>query len=323
LFIFTLATLIPIQASFLVRYSFYNAPYTDDSCTGAWQRLDILNMACSPSNGYGTPYGYIGYNSTTAIYYNCQDSACSNCVAFGNYYSLTCQTSPFPPYHSLYAVTQAIPEIPSGWSIVSTYSSDGCQDADVASITAQDNTCRGGPQDPYAFGVSCTSGNYTIYECSQGGSCDSNFCTAITVQPTNVCQDRTKYSCSGSNLQSCQQDWECSSLGTSYGFATCQNGKCQCRQSFQGSATASDQCYCDTSFGNRVVYDQQGNPNCLASGVCTVGGQDLLYLCASYSQNYNFVECVQGMCQCKSGFSGDATPNDPCQCDKNLSWTQT
>lgn len=48
------------------------------------------------------------------------------------------------------------------------------------------------------------------------------------------------------------------------------------------------------------------------------------YQCESVSANYNYVQCVSGVCQCiGNGFSGNATTSNPCQCsygNNNVFW---
>lgn len=42
--------------------------------------------------------------------------------------------------------------------------------------------------------------------------------------------------------------------------------------------------------------------------------------CQQFSENYNYVDCVDGECKClsDSGFSGDAVPESKCSCDSSL-----
>jgi len=119
----------------------------------------------------------------------------------------------------------------------------------------------------------------------------------------------------------CSFDWECASSGANYGFATCVSGFCACRPNFIGSAIPQDACRCDVSSGNHLAYDQNGNPNCLNAGVCQVGDLVRVDLCSDYTQNYMFVSCNSGQCQCISGFQGTATASDQCRCDFTLTWT--
>jgi len=46
------------------------------------------------------------------------------------------------------------------------------------------------------------------------------------------------------------------------------------------------------------------------------------YQCSSVSNDYNYVQCVSGQCQCLSsnGFNGTATTSDPCRCDYTVAW---
>jgi len=46
------------------------------------------------------------------------------------------------------------------------------------------------------------------------------------------------------------------------------------------------------------------------------------YQCSGVSNDYNYVNCVNGQCQCltANGFNGTATTSDPCRCDYNLAW---
>jgi len=119
----------------------------------------------------------------------------------------------------------------------------------------------------------------------------------------------------------CQADWECASSGANYDFATCVNGNCACQPNFAGSAIPEDVCRCDTSVGNQLAYDENGNPNCLSPGVCQVGSLVQTSLCAGYTQNYMFITCNNGLCQCEDGFQGSATAIDQCRCDYTLTWT--
>jgi len=120
---------------------------------------------------------------------------------------------------------------------------------------------------------------------------------------------------------SCSFDWECAGSGASYAFATCVNGFCACGPNFAGSAIPQDPCRCDTSVGNHLAYDQNGNPNCLNAGVCQVGTLVRPDLCSEYTQNFMFISCNNGECQCLSGFQGTATSADQCRCDFSLTWT--
>jgi len=119
----------------------------------------------------------------------------------------------------------------------------------------------------------------------------------------------------------CQADWQCATSGANYDFATCENGFCTCGVNFIGSAIPEDVCRCDTSAGNQLAYDQNGNPNCLVAGVCQVGSLVRTDLCSCYTQNYMFIQCNGGHCQCVSGFQGSATATDQCRCDNTLTWT--
>jgi len=111
----------------------------------------------------------------------------------------------------------------------------------------------------------------------------------------------------------CTQDWDCASLGVNYGFATCQDGYCACIPNFQGSATSQDPCTC-----NSVLAYENGIPYCVADGVCLVGNTVRLDLCGA--QNYAYVQCNNGQCQCLSGFQGNGTTADPCRCESSVSW---
>jgi len=119
----------------------------------------------------------------------------------------------------------------------------------------------------------------------------------------------------------CEADWECATSGANYDFATCVNGFCACGNNFIGSAIPEDVCRCDTASGNHLAYDQNGNPNCLLAGVCQVGNLVRTDLCADYTQNYMFIQCNSGNCQCVDGFQGSATAADQCRCDNTLTWT--
>jgi len=115
----------------------------------------------------------------------------------------------------------------------------------------------------------------------------------------------------------CEADWQCASLGVNYGFSFCQNGNCACRPNFDGSSTLDSPCTCN----NVLVYDQDGNPNCVNSGVCQVGDLIRLDLCSAFTENYMFIECDNGQCECVDGFQGSATASDQCRCDNTLTWT--
>jgi len=119
----------------------------------------------------------------------------------------------------------------------------------------------------------------------------------------------------------CEADWQCASSGANYDFATCVNGFCACGSNFAGSAIPEDVCRCDTSAGNQLAYDQNGNPNCLLPGVCQVGSLVRVDLCADYTENAMFICCNNGQCQCVDGFQGSATASDQCRCDNDLTWT--
>jgi len=45
--------------------------------------------------------------------------------------------------------------------------------------------------------------------------------------------------------------------------------------------------------------------------------------CQTYSVDYNFVNCVNGFCQCRASFAGTAQPGDQCRCPQGNSvyWT--
>jgi len=168
-------------------------------------------------------------------------------------------------------------------------------------------TCSYAP-DPNIW-IVCPAGHsacpsHSFYSCCSPGT----VCTTTELDSVPVCS---------STATSCTQDYQCASLGTQYGFSSCQNGVCKCRSTFQGSSTTSNRCRCDSP--SRVVYDNNGNPQCLSPGQCSVGGQELKYLCSPYSDNYNFVNCVNGHCQCLPGFSGNATVNNKCSCN-NVHW---
>lgn len=59
-----------------------------------------------------------------------------------------------------------------------------------------------------------------------------------------------------------------------------------------------------------AVYAQQ---------TCTAQWQ-----CASYSSDYNYVQCVDGVCKCRTelGFVGNATSSFPCSCPNVVYWGQ-
>jgi len=120
----------------------------------------------------------------------------------------------------------------------------------------------------------------------------------------------------------CDADWQCAASGANYDFATCENGFCACAPNFIGSAIPEDVCRCDTDSGKHLAWDENGNPFCLNAGVCQVGDMVRTDLCADYTQNFMFVECDGGHCQCASGFQGSATASDQCRCDNTLTWTQ-
>jgi len=46
------------------------------------------------------------------------------------------------------------------------------------------------------------------------------------------------------------------------------------------------------------------------------------YQCASVASDFNYVQCVNGQCQCltANGFNGTATTTDKCRCDYNVAW---
>jgi len=120
---------------------------------------------------------------------------------------------------------------------------------------------------------------------------------------------------------SCQFDWQCASSGENYGFATCADGACACRPNFIGSAVPEDVCRCNTANGDQLAWDQNGNPNCLNPGVCNSGTLVRADLCSGYTQNYVFIQCNAGHCECLPGFQGTATAADQCRCDNTLTWT--
>jgi len=119
----------------------------------------------------------------------------------------------------------------------------------------------------------------------------------------------------------CSADWECASSGANYDFATCVNGFCACAPNFIGSAIPEDVCRCDTASGKHLAYDENSNPFCLNAGVCEVGDLIRIDLCSDYTENFMFVECDGGQCQCVDGFQGTATVSDQCRCDNTLTWT--
>jgi len=116
----------------------------------------------------------------------------------------------------------------------------------------------------------------------------------------------------------CEADWECASSGVNYDFATCEDGFCSCQSNFDGSAVPQDPCTCN----NVLAYDQNGNPFCLNDGVCQVGDLVRTDLCNDFTENYMFIECNNGNCQCVDGFQGSATESDQCRCDFTLTWTE-
>jgi len=150
----------------------------------------------------------------------------------------------------------------------------------------------------------CPSSSY--YTCCAEGT----ICTTDEGDSSPNCASAT----------SCTQDYQCASLGDQYGYSYCQNGYCQCRQSFQGASTPTDKCSCQPP--SQVVFDQNGNPNCLSPGQCSVGGQNLQYLCADFTDNYEFIQCENGYCQCLPGFQGLATATSKCSCE-NVQWLPT
>jgi len=93
-----------------------------------------------------------------------------------------------------------------------------------------------------------------------------------------------------------------------------------CQPNFAGAAIPADVCNCDAAAGNQLAYDQNGNPNCLSPGVCQVGTLVEPNLCSGYTQNYEFITCNNGVCQCLDGFQGSATASDQCRCDYTLTW---
>ena len=52
---------------------------------------------------------------------------------------------------------------------------------------------------------------------------------------------------------------------------------------------------------------------------CSAGNLNLKYLCSDYTENYMFIDCMNGHCQCLPGFRGSATINDKCRCS-NVQW---
>jgi len=116
----------------------------------------------------------------------------------------------------------------------------------------------------------------------------------------------------------CQSDGDCVPFSGGNPYATCNNGACQCLDSFSGYGTSSNPCNCASP--NVVAYDSNNDAHCLAPGQCLPGRQDL---CMSVSNNYNYVSCgSDNRCHCDAGFSGTATVNNPCDCvsPATVSW---
>jgi N-acetylneuraminic acid mutarotase len=114
----------------------------------------------------------------------------------------------------------------------------------------------------------------------------------------------------------CTEQWQCSGVSTDYNFVGCVNGFCQCKDTFQGAATASNKCSCNaanlfTSWGNN------GEVKCLNRNNRECQRRDE---CAPLSENYNFVDCVNGRCECAQGFAGAPSTTDKCRCNGQLSW---
>lgn len=97
---------------------------------------------------------------------------------------------------------------------------------------------------------------------------------------------------------------------------------------FSGNATLEDKCRCDMilTWDNGVANCSEEVPQPEPAPQPTPqpspepspqpGGCTSAYQCEQFADNYNFVDCVQGKCACKTalGFTGAATNDSKCTC---------
>jgi len=124
-----------------------------------------------------------------------------------------------------------------------------------------------------------------------------------------LCLSMTVLVSSQSTPSTCTERWQCTSYSNDYNYVDCIQGHCQCVEGFEGSATSQDKCSCSGNVFYESGVARCSNPNGQVN--CTARWQ-----CSSVSNDYNYVDCLQGKCECVEGFNGTATAQDKCRCDK-------
>jgi expansin (peptidoglycan-binding protein) len=77
-----------------------------------------------------------------------------------------------------------------------------------------------------------------------------------------------------------------------------------------------------SSSGTTGSVVTTGSSVTTGSGVTGNSRCSATWECSSFSKDYNFVDCVNGKCVCKTSFAGSAVPGDVCRCDapKQVFW---
>jgi len=137
--------------------------------------------------------------------------------------------------------------------------------------------------------------------------CDKCRCEA----PNTVVLEESTPICKAPELV-CSGVEECSEFTLDPRWILCEDGRCVCRESFMGSARLLDKCRCEVP--SVIVYEEDV-ARCIVPLVPLMRCHEQ-WECSNVTMSFNFVECLNGSCQCRKedGFSGDATLESPCSC---------
>jgi len=166
--------------------------------------------------------------------------------------------------------------------------------------------------------VNCSNNQCTCKDGFSGNATTDSKCDCLP--PNTIVYENNEAFCVPPQTQApgCTAIWECLSVTENYNYVNCSAGQCVCRDGFSGNATTEGRCNCVAP--NMIVYQnnvafclppdtqppQTQSPQALA---CTQ-----ITDCQNVSENFNFVQCVNGTCQCRDGFSGNATTDSRCNC---------
>lgn len=70
----------------------------------------------------------------------------------------------------------------------------------------------------------------------------------------------------------CSEQWQCNPVSQDYNYVQCSDGVCQCRPSFDGTATLMDNCRCDSP---KDVEWKNGQPYCISYDICVEDEENL------------------------------------------------